>query len=71
MENDDVLFRILKKADSDRVRELATPRASVELSTAKINMINSMRSSGYTNGEIAARLGISTTAVNNAIKGKE
>ena len=69
--SDDVLSRILKKADSDRVRELATPRASVELSTAKVNMINSMRKSGYTNDEIATRLGISTTAVNNAIKGKE
>ena len=69
--SDNTLSRILQHADPDRVRQLATPRASMELSTAKVNMINSMRKSGYTNAEIAARLDISTTAVNNAIKGKE
>lgn len=69
--SDNTLSRILQHADPDRVRQLATPRASTDLSNAKVNMINSMRKSGYTNAEIAARLDISTTAVNNAIKGKE
>ena len=69
--SDSVLSDILKHTDTDRIRELATPRAKTTLSTPKVNMIKSMRNSGYTNAEIAERLNISTTTVNNYIKGKE
>ena len=58
-----VLNDILNHADIDKVRELALPRASKALSESKINLIESMRDSGYTTDEIARRLKVSTATV--------
>lgn len=60
---DTKLEEILRYADSDKVRKLATPRITNELSVAKINKIASMNSSGYTIAEIANALGVSTSTV--------
>ena len=57
------LNSILRYADSDKVRQLAMPKATSQLSTAQINKIKSMNASGYTNAEIAEALGKSTSAV--------
>lgn len=57
------LFQILNNADIDEVRQRATPRTTTSLSTAKINRISSMSSSGYSTAEIAKSLGISSTTV--------
>ena len=57
------LTSILNNADIDKVRVLATPRTSNQLSTAKQAKIKSMQSSGYTNAEIADALGVSTSTV--------
>lgn len=58
------LKRILNNADMDVVREKATPKASLTLSTAKINKIQRMSQSGnYTTAEIAASLGVSSSTV--------
>ena len=61
--SDSMLSQILRYADADEVRQRATPRATMELSTAKINKINSMLNSGFTNAEIAEALGVSTSTV--------
>lgn len=61
--SDSMLTQILRYADADEIRQRATPRATIELSTAKINKINSMLNSGFTNAEIAETLGVSTSTV--------
>lgn len=62
------LQKILNNTDIDVVREKATPRTTVELSNAKISRINSMKALGYTNAEIANKLGVSTSTVNKYSK---
>lgn len=69
--SENVLLEILKGADLDKVRERATPRKKTELSSAKINLIKSMSSSGYTNEQIAKRLGVSSSTVVKYLKGGE
>ena len=61
------LMQILVRSDSDKVRQLATPRTSTELSPAKINKIKAMTSS-YTISEIAESLGVSTSTVSKYLK---
>ena len=61
--SDSMLTQILRYADADEIRQRATPRSTTELSTAKINKINSMLNSGFTNAEIAEALGVSTSTV--------
>ncbi len=65
------LTQILNNADIDEVRKRATPRATTALSSAKVNMIASMKESGYTTAEIAKRLGISSSTVTKYLSGKE
>ena len=64
------LSEILRYADADSVRQRATPKATTQLSTARINRIKAMASSGYTNSEIADTLGISTSAVSKYLNGE-
>ena len=64
---DTTLTKILKYADEKQVRQLATPKASTALSAAKIAKAQAMRSSGYTNAEIADALGVSVSTVSKAI----
>lgn len=63
------LKKILNNTDVDNLRERATPRATTTLSTAKINRIKAMSASNYTLGEIAAKLGVSTSVVSKYLKG--
>lgn len=62
------LSEILKNTNLDRIRELATPKQTTALGSAKQNMIRSLSGSGYTNSEIAKRLGISASAVQYYLK---
>jgi Response regulator containing a CheY-like receiver domain and an HTH DNA-binding domain len=59
------LTQIINNVDIDDLRQRATPRTTTSLSTAKINRISSMNTSGYSTAEIAKALGISTTTVSN------
>ena len=61
------LSRILKYADTDRVRELAMPKANKELSSADIRLIQTLAAKGYTNAEIAQRLGVSASTVSKKL----
>lgn len=53
------LKSILDNADLDRVKELATPRPTNTLPTAKLNKARNMLNNGYTQAEIADHLGVS------------
>ena len=57
------LDQILRFADEDRIKELALPKATTQLSTFKVSKLKSMKASGYTIAEIAESLGVSTSTV--------
>jgi hypothetical protein len=57
------LTQILNNTDLDRIKHLATPRTTVDLSPAKKAKAKVLLDSGYTQAEIADALGISTSAV--------
>ena len=61
------LSEILANGDQERIVSLATPKQSKSLSTSKIAQIKALESQGYTQAEIAERLGISTSTVNTYI----
>lgn len=62
------LTRIINHTDIDKLRQLATPRATTTLTAAKQNKITSMNASGYTIAEIADALGVSTSTVSKYLK---
>lgn len=57
------LSSILKYSDEKVVRDYATPKTRTTLSDAKVSKIQAMKSSGYTNAEIADQLGVSASTV--------
>ena len=60
--SDSKLTQILRYADSDRVKELATPKDTA-ISQARISRIKAMSNAGFIASEIADRLGISSSTV--------
>lgn len=69
--SENILSSIIKNTDVDDLRVRATPRATTVLSPAKIAKINTMRSSGYTNAQIADAVGCSPSTVSKHLLGKE
>lgn len=65
------LTQILNNTDIEVIRQRATPRTTMTLSTAKQNRISAMSNSGYSTSEIAEALGISTSTVSKYLNGKE
>lgn len=57
------LEKILSNADEKRIKELATPKKSVTLSSAEINKIKRMQQADFTTDEIAEALGRSTSTI--------
>jgi DNA invertase Pin-like site-specific DNA recombinase len=58
---------ILKNADIDKVRELATPRAKVMMTNVKVSRAKRMLDDGYTSAEIADSLGVSVSTLQRAL----
>lgn len=63
------LKQILSNADTDKLRQLATPRSTTTLSTAKVARIKQMSNSNFTLNEIAKQLNLSPTTVSKYLKG--
>ena len=61
------LRKILNNTDTDALRERATPRATTQLSQAKINQIKAL-SGSYTIAQIAEKFNISTSTVSKYLK---
>jgi DNA-binding CsgD family transcriptional regulator len=62
------LEEILRHADIDKVRELATPKEKPKLSTADLNRaLIMLRNDNYSLADIADQLGISTSTLKEAI----
>lgn len=62
------LTQIINNTDSDRLKQLATPRTATGMSSAKISKAKSMLSAGYTQAEVADALGVSVTTIRNNIE---
>jgi len=63
------LSQIMNYADTDRLRELATPKSSGTLSVAKQNRIKALDRNGYTINQIAKAVDASTATVSKYLKG--
>lgn len=57
------LKQILRYADADGLRQRAMPRATTQLSDAKVNKIKAMQNSGYTTQQIAEALDVSASTI--------
>lgn len=62
------LRRILNNTDSDKLKQRATPRESHRITDNMKSLAKSMAAIGYTNAQIADRLGISPSSVSKALK---
>jgi transcriptional regulator/DNA-binding transcriptional regulator YiaG len=62
------LNQILNNADLDRVKQLATPKTNLLMTTTKIERARAMAEAGFTQAEIADQLGVSLSTLKDAIK---
>ena len=68
--SENTLKKILNNADTDTLRQRATPRSSgTKLSTAQVNRIKQLSNSNFTLSEIANKMGVSTSTVSEYLKG--
>lgn len=64
------LSDILKNADMDIVKSLATPRTQILMTPSQTRRAQSMLNSGHTRAEVAAQLGVSLTTLDTATVGE-
>lgn len=69
--SDSKLNQILRFSDADKVRQLAMPKTTATLPTAKVSRIQQMSARGATNAQIAEALGVSTSTVSKYLNGGE
>lgn len=62
------LSLILQNANQDRIKQLATPRTTTMLSSARITRARTMLDLGFTQAEVAEALGVSTSTLSKALK---
>lgn len=65
------LKSIINNSDTTILKQLAMPRSTTTISTAKMARINSMMNNGYTTYEIAEALGISVSTIEKYRKKKD
>jgi DNA-binding CsgD family transcriptional regulator len=61
------LQAILRNADQERVKELATPRVPTVMTNAMQTRAKSMLASGYSQADVAAQLGIAVSTLSSSI----
>lgn len=64
-----MLEEILKNADLNRIKELATPRVNVVMTSTKKSRAMGMLASGYTQAEVANALGVSVSTIMKSLEG--
>jgi hypothetical protein len=65
--SNNVLKQVLLNADQDRIKELATPRTQIKMTTTMLDRARSMDNLGYTQAEIADQLGVSLSTLKTAL----
>lgn len=68
--SDSKLRDIIANADIDVLRELATPKRDLLMSSSKINRATDMLALGYTRAEVADQLGVSLTTLDKYTTGE-
>jgi len=63
------LTQILNNSDLDKVKALATPRDRPVMNEAKVARASGMLAAGFTQADVAAALGVSTSTLNSSILG--
>lgn len=63
------LNQILNNSDMDVVRELATPKTPVLMTSSKTQRAQQMLAQGYDRADVAAQLGVSLSTLDRAIEG--
>lgn len=61
--SNNILTKILDKADMKQVKELATPRTRKVLSTSDVQLASRLLAIGYTRAQVAERLGVSIATI--------
>lgn len=62
------LKQIVNNSNMDKLKTLATPRSANAMTDSKAAVAKALASNGYSQSEIAERLGVSTSAVSKALK---
>ena len=62
------LSKIITNTDPDKLKQLATPKPNRSISPLKEQKIKTLLDSGYTQAEIADKLGLSTTTISKYLK---
>jgi len=62
-----MLEKILEKTDLDAVRQYATPKRQILMTSTNTNRARSMLNAGYTQAEVAKHLGVSLTTLKTAL----
>lgn len=68
--SDSKLKAILDNADMDIVRELATPKAKLLMTTTRTNQAKALLDQGYSRAEVAAKLGVSVSTLDRSLGGE-
>jgi hypothetical protein len=61
------LTQIIDNADLEQIKNYATPRTNVLMTSVKVARAEAMLSQGYTQAEVAAQLGVSLTTLKNSL----
>lgn len=61
------LDQILRNADTDTVRKLATPRIATVMTSTKVTRAKAMLAQGYTQAEVAAQLGVPVSTIMSSL----
>lgn len=62
------LRRILQKTDIDKIRDRATPKQQLGLTSSQVTRINTLKKYGYSNEDIAHAVGVSASTVVRYLK---
>lgn len=69
--SNDMMKKILKRADVDHVKQRATPKTQKLLMEGQATRAKAMLAQGHTRAEVAAALGVSVTTLDRATSGGE
>lgn len=61
------LLKIIKNTDIDKIKQLATPRAAITMTSTKIAKANVLLAAGHTQAEVADQLGVSVTTLSKSL----
>ena len=63
-----MLTKIINNSDMDKVKEHVMPRNNITITDSKLNAAKAYEAAGYSQTEIAERLGVSASTVAKALR---